>query len=541
MTAVTGTFSGNITALDATFTNEVTVNKTNATTPGKITIKGNSGPILQLKSEDTAMADDELIGAIEFYNSDGTANAGVRAKIESRTLVLGGTGNEGNLGFFTATASNVAAVRRLKITPSGGFSFGNTSTAYGTSGQLLQSNGNVPPTWEDAPTGPNDFLTGLAFDTSDGVLTATVANQSDVTVDLDGRYLAGSGVAGRVAFWSSSSNISNDSAFEWDSTNNRLSINGPIVTDPVNRGYNVGVNGVIQTSFFRIFSTNPQLGVFELQDDGLHAASNGPGKSLMTIEGNTPYAAGTPWPLVGVVTSFAGSLSPGSGYLNSVWNFSGTNDGSKGNRAKVTIDYGLGIGYLNKNVGDIASDAALQIVDGLNSGGGTLKQIFYVAKGTTPKVGIGTDSPSGLLHIKSGSANVFHADGTCGNVGIKLSDADITSIPEAAFTVKGNMSYAYVNYAQVAFTYTNVIDFNTFPAGVYQLNLCTQSDASSYGVFTVKWSGSAGTVINTLVSGGTNGGYGLSFSSTVLRSISNVNTDTAANLQCLVTYETCTP
>ena len=156
-------------------------------------------------------------------------------------------------------------------------------------------------------------------------------------------------------------------------------------------------------------------------------------------------------------------------------------------------------------------------------------------------VGIGTDSPSGLLHIKSGSVNVFHADGTCGNVGIKLSDADITSIPEAAFTVKGNMSYAYVNYAQVAFTYTNVIDFNGFPAGVYQLNLCTQSDASSYGVFTVKWSGSAGTVINTLVSGGTNGGYGLSFSSTVLRSISNVNTDTAANLQCLVTYETCTP
>ena len=86
-----------------------------------------------------------------------------------------------------------------------------------------------------------------------------------------------------------------------------------------------------------------------------------------------------------------------------------------------------------------------------------------------------------------------------------------------------------------------IIDFNGFPAGVYQLNLCTQSNASSYGVFTVKWSGSAGTVINTLVSGGTNGGYGLSFSGTVLQSISNVNTDTAANLQCLVTYETCQP
>ena len=34
----------------------------------------------------------------------------------------------------------------------------------------------------------NDFLTGLSFNTNDGVLTATVQNQSNVTVDLDGRY-----------------------------------------------------------------------------------------------------------------------------------------------------------------------------------------------------------------------------------------------------------------------------------------------------------------------------------------------------------------
>jgi len=34
----------------------------------------------------------------------------------------------------------------------------------------------------------NDYLTGLSFNTSSGVLTATVQNQSNVTVDLDGRY-----------------------------------------------------------------------------------------------------------------------------------------------------------------------------------------------------------------------------------------------------------------------------------------------------------------------------------------------------------------
>ena len=37
-------------------------------------------------------------------------------------------------------------------------------------------------------TGANDFLTDLDFNTADGVLTATVSNQADVVVDLDGRY-----------------------------------------------------------------------------------------------------------------------------------------------------------------------------------------------------------------------------------------------------------------------------------------------------------------------------------------------------------------
>ncbi len=163
-------------------------------------------------------------------------------------------------------------------------------------------------------------------------------------------------------------------------------------------------------------------------------------------------------------------------------------------------------------------------------------------QGATGNVGIGTDSPSAKLHVKSGSVNLLHVGGNCGKVGVNLSTADIAANLEATFTVKGNVSYNYVTYTQLANAYSNVFDFNGYPAGIYQLNLCTSTDASSYGVFTIKWSGTAGTVINTLVSGGTNGGYGLSFSGTALRSIANVQTTTAANLQCLVTLEAaCTP
>lgn len=54
--------------------------------------------------------------------------------------------------------------------------------------------------WLDMPdgTGANDFLTGLSFNTSDGVLTATVSNQSDVTVDLDGRYALSSSIPSTI-------------------------------------------------------------------------------------------------------------------------------------------------------------------------------------------------------------------------------------------------------------------------------------------------------------------------------------------------------
>ena len=41
----------------------------------------------------------------------------------------------------------------MRITSAGGISFGSTGTAYGTSGQVLTSNGNAAPTWQAAGGG----------------------------------------------------------------------------------------------------------------------------------------------------------------------------------------------------------------------------------------------------------------------------------------------------------------------------------------------------------------------------------------------------
>ena len=56
-------------------------------------------------------------------------------------------------------------------------------------------NGSV---WIDIVANTNDFLTGLSFNTADGVLTATVSNQSNVTVDLDGRYALAANIPANI-------------------------------------------------------------------------------------------------------------------------------------------------------------------------------------------------------------------------------------------------------------------------------------------------------------------------------------------------------
>jgi hypothetical protein len=55
---------------------------------------------------------------------------------------------------------------------------------------LYLYNGTAWVQLSEAPDS-NDFLTGLSFATGTGILTATVQNQSNVTVNLDGRYLTG--------------------------------------------------------------------------------------------------------------------------------------------------------------------------------------------------------------------------------------------------------------------------------------------------------------------------------------------------------------
>ena len=73
----------------------------------------------------------------------------------SSTLVALSSG-PGNVIFYRAATgaigSTAALLESMRITYNGGISFGISGTAYGTSGQVLQSNGDAAPTWV-APSG----------------------------------------------------------------------------------------------------------------------------------------------------------------------------------------------------------------------------------------------------------------------------------------------------------------------------------------------------------------------------------------------------
>ncbi len=124
----------------------------------------------------------------------------LRGDIGSAKFAVGNMGDASrqmmvsSSGFLTFNVSNTGsgldALERLRITSTGAISVGSTGTNYGSSGQVLTSGGNSNPTWTTPTTGT----------------------------------VTGTGVATRVAFWSSTTALSSNSSLYWDNTNSRLGI-----------------------------------------------------------------------------------------------------------------------------------------------------------------------------------------------------------------------------------------------------------------------------------------------------------------------------
>jgi hypothetical protein len=99
-------------------------------------------------------------------------------------------------------------IRRLSITPNGGFSTGNSVTAYGTSNQVLASNGDAPPSWIDNISDINRVIltSGTTYTVPSNLLYAEVFAQGgggggggNDNNDTGSEIAAGGGGAGGCA------------------------------------------------------------------------------------------------------------------------------------------------------------------------------------------------------------------------------------------------------------------------------------------------------------------------------------------------------
>lgn len=78
-----------------------------------------------------------------FTTASATTSVTTPLVTNAGTLALSATG----ANYMTASTNST---ERLRITSNGGISFGSSGTAYGTSGQVLTSNGDAAPTWQTA-------------------------------------------------------------------------------------------------------------------------------------------------------------------------------------------------------------------------------------------------------------------------------------------------------------------------------------------------------------------------------------------------------
>lgn len=110
-----------------------------------------------------------------------------------------------NTGLFSPAADSVAVstggTERVRITSTGAIAIEGASN-YGTSGQILTSNGNDAPTWQDAASTDSDKITEgnttvECVDTgSDGHITFDLEGSEQIRIDTQGHIL--SGITSRV-------------------------------------------------------------------------------------------------------------------------------------------------------------------------------------------------------------------------------------------------------------------------------------------------------------------------------------------------------
>jgi hypothetical protein len=159
---------------------------------------GTTGKLIQNSS--VTVDDSGIVRALSVTTNN--SNSGIAISGDSQAGVIYANNNK-------PMSFNVNGAQRLRITTDGAFAFGS-DTAYGTSGQVLTSNGNATPTWTDAgnvvgPASATDNAI-VRYDGTTGKLIQNSAVTIDDTDGLTARVVVASQSGSSVALYSSGSN-----------------------------------------------------------------------------------------------------------------------------------------------------------------------------------------------------------------------------------------------------------------------------------------------------------------------------------------------
>ena len=249
----------------------------------------------------TVVQDGDDLGFLTWSAADGTDLVSYAAQIHAQIDGTPGSNDTpGRLIFSTTADGNAAVIERLRITSTGAWAIEGASN-YGTSGQVLTSNGNDSPTWQDAAGGSTDKIeegnTSVeVIDTgSDGRVVFTTENTERFRIDSAGRLLVGTG--------SSRSNWYNGSGRDpqiqlEQSGNTRL---GLTRTDDSNNGPELLFGGT-RGSNYEIVSSGDEIGEISFQGadgsqlveaanikaeiDGTPGADDMPGRLVFSTTGD---------------------------------------------------------------------------------------------------------------------------------------------------------------------------------------------------------------------------------------------------------------
>jgi len=131
---------------------------------------GTSSPASKLQIEGGTSADQMRMGTGSNYYKIG------RESVSTGYLNFYGTQSGANGYVFGGIDGE-----RMRITSAGGISFGSSGTAYGTTGQVLSSNGNAAPTWGSVAS--SAMPTGTVLQVVNGTSTTQTLTSSASYVD----------------------------------------------------------------------------------------------------------------------------------------------------------------------------------------------------------------------------------------------------------------------------------------------------------------------------------------------------------------------